>query len=335
MKRVIALALGMMSLGAPGRWVSAQSPAELDLQVYAGLTITGAVGAVYAVEYVTDLAQTNTVGAWRCLEYVQLPASPHLWVDKSAPATTRRFYRAVLTVGAPNLVFIPPGTFRMGGPTNEVDRWEDEGPQTTVTISRGFWMGKHEVTQREFESVMGRNPSLFVGDPDRPVEQVSWGDATNYCGLLTTRERAAGTIATHCAYRLPTEAEWEYACRALTTTRFSYGDDPSYGELVHYAWYGDFAGESPHPVGSLRPNPWDLYDVHGNVGEWCQDYYGAYPGGTVIDPRGPQTGSYHVVRGGSWGADGRSCRSAFRNALFPDFGGNVIGFRVVLAPGEP
>ena len=115
--------------------------AGLDLQLYAGLSITGAVGTVYSIEYVTDLAQTNNASAWRCLEFLQLPASPYLWADKSAPATGRRFYRAVVFAAQTNLVFIPPGTFRMGSPTNEVDRLENEGPQTAVTISRGFGWG--------------------------------------------------------------------------------------------------------------------------------------------------------------------------------------------------
>ena len=134
-----------LALWVVGPRASAQAPAGHDIQRYAGLTITGAVGTVYSVEYVTDLAQTNNASAWRCLELLQLPASPHLWADKSAPATGQRFYRAVEFAAPTNLVFIPPGTFRMGSPTNEVDRSDNEGPQTAVTISRGFWMGKYEV----------------------------------------------------------------------------------------------------------------------------------------------------------------------------------------------
>ena len=142
----------------------AQTAAGLGIQLYAGLSITGAVGTVYQIQYVTDLAETNNASAWRCLEFLQLPASSYLWADKSAPATARRFYRAVQAGVPTNMAFIPPGTFRMGSPTNEVDRLENEGAQTAVTISRGFWMGKHEVTQREYESVMGSNPSWFNGD---------------------------------------------------------------------------------------------------------------------------------------------------------------------------
>ena len=218
------------ALWAVGPRASAQTPAGLDLQLYAGLTITGAVGTVYSIESITDLAQTNNASAWRCLEFLQLPASPYLWADKSASATGKRFYRAVEMEAPTNMVFIPPGTFRMGSPTNEVDREESEGPQTAVTISRGFWMGKYEVTQGECLAVIGSNPSYFNGDRsgppwfDRdfgtdltlPVDTVTWLDATNYCAALTQRERAAGRIATNSVYRLPTEAEWEYACRART-----------------------------------------------------------------------------------------------------------------------
>jgi formylglycine-generating enzyme required for sulfatase activity len=195
----------------------------------------------------------------------------------------------------------------MGSPTNEVDRVDVfEGPQTAVTISRGFWMGKYEVTQGEYLTVMGSNPSWFTTnngyshDLSRPVEQVSWEDATNYCGQLTQRERAAGRIASNDAYRLPTEAQWEYACRAWTSTRFSYGDDPGYTNLTNYAWHWDNSGETTHPVGQKLPNPWGLYDMHGNVWEYCQDRQGKYPGGIAVDPQGPATGWALGIRGGGW-----------------------------------
>jgi formylglycine-generating enzyme required for sulfatase activity len=319
--------------------MSAQTPAQLDIQLYAGLTIVGEIGKVYSIDYVSDLAKTNNPSAWRCLEYLQLPASPYLWADKSAPVTGKRFYRAVAMEAPTNMVFIPPGTFRMGSPTNEVDRGEWEGPQTAVTISRGFWMGKYEVTQGEYLAVMGSNPSHFGGDTNRPVEQVSWDDATNYCALLTEREQAAGRIATNSVYRLPTEAEWEYACRAGTSTRFSYGDDPGYTNLTHYAWYNANSGETTHPVGQKMPNPWGLHDMHGSVWEWCQDCYSeSLPGGIALDPQGPATGQGRVFRGGFWyyyDEDARYCRSAGRYAYFWEYHGIIIiGFRIVLAPGQ-
>ena len=335
--------------GAPR--AAAQTPAGLDLQLCAGLSITGVVGTVYSIECVTDLAEPAETD-WRCLESLQLPASPYLWTDKSAPATGKRFYRAVTMKAPENMVFIPPGTFRMGSPEDEVGRSPREGPQTAVTISRGFWMGKYEVTQGEYLEVVGDNPSRFNGDRTaeggsdygthltRPVETVTWDDATNYCAQLTQRERAAGRIGPNSAYRLPTEAEWEYACRAWTSTRFSYGDDPGYTNLLEYAWFSDNSDGTPHPVGQKSPNPWGLYDMHGNIPEWCQDWAGDYPGGTAIDPQGPAAGSFRVIRGGVYSMSGTVawvCRSAFR---FSDGNYTIIflyhvGFRLVLASGQP
>lgn len=325
--------------------LAAQTPAQLKIQTHAGLTITGSVGTVYAVESVTDLVQTNNPSTWQCLEYVQLPASPYLWVDKSVAAAGKRFYRAVAMEAPRNMVFIPPGTFRMGSPTNEVDRW-DEGPQMDVIISRGFWMGKYEVTQGEYLAVMGNNPSWFRGDTNRPVDTVRWYEATNYCHLVTLRESAAGRIPANCVYRLPTEAEWEYACRGGTSTRFSYGDDPGYHDwttgwpvgytnLTDYAWYGLNSENRTHPVGQKLPNLWGLYDMHGNVREWCQDWFAAYPGGLQLDPQGPASGSYCVNRGGDYGSWPKRCRSAQRENNRPASKPTMLGFRVVLAPRQP
>lgn len=300
------------------------------------LTITGDVGAVYSIEYATELSPTGAAANWRCLQFLQLPASPFVWTDQSALPTGARFYRTVECPELTNLVFIPAGTFLMGSPTNEVDRLDNEGPLTTVTISRGFFIGKHEVTQAEYAALVGSNPSTFTSSPQLPVENVDWYEATAYCALLTQRERAAGRIADSCVYRLPTEAEWEYACRAGTTTRFSYGEDPGYASLSGYAWFDADSGGTTHPVGVKLPNPRGLLDMHGNVWEWCQDWWSAsLPGGTVVDPQGPSTGSYRVFRGGSWFGGARTCRSASRGSFNPNSGGFSIGFRVVLAAGQP
>jgi formylglycine-generating enzyme required for sulfatase activity len=207
-----AVGLGLVGLAA-GPQVCAQATAPLGIQTYAGLSITGAVGTVYSVEYVTDLAQTNDPGAWRCLEFLRIPVSPCLWTDKSAPASGKRFYRARVFPAPTNMVFIPPGEFRMGSPANELNRSPYEGPQTDVILSRGFWMGKYTVRQCDHLAVMGTNPSYwqppnYTANTNRPVEQVTWSDATNYCGQLTRREQAAARIPTNCLYRLPTEAEW-------------------------------------------------------------------------------------------------------------------------------
>src|SRR5262249_41853232 len=162
-------------------------------------------------------------------------------------------------------------------------------------------MAVHPVTQGEYQSVTGVNPSFFSGSTNLPVEQVSWIDATNYCGMLTQRERAAGHIAASWQYRLSTEAEWEYACRAGTTTRFYYGDDLSYLNLTNNAWYEDNSDDQTHPVGLKPANPWGLYDMGGNVSEWCLDWYAPYPGGNVTDPLATDsTSGLRVLRGGSW-----------------------------------
>jgi formylglycine-generating enzyme required for sulfatase activity len=327
------------ALWALGSECWAQTPPVLNLQLYAGLSITGMVGTVYQIQYVTDLAQTNS---WRCQEFLQLSASPSLWIDNSALATGRRYYRAVVFAASTNMAYIPPGTFRMGSPPDELDRFGDEGPQAAVTISRGFWIGKYEVTQGEYLTVIGNNPSYFtaahgyVTDLNRPVELVSWIDATNYCAMLTERERAAGRIATNSVYRLPTEAEWEYACRGWTSDRrYSYGDDLGYTNLPNYAWFNVNGSSTTHPVGQKLANPWGLYDIHGNVFEWCRDWYDSYPGGIAVDPQGPATGTFRVFRGGGWSDSSVFCRSAFRAYSSPTDHFLGVGFRVVLVPGQP
>jgi formylglycine-generating enzyme required for sulfatase activity len=279
---------------------------------------------------------------------------------------TRRFYR-VVEVPVPDwltnssallleaaeryqLTYIPPGTFTMGSPPTEPARWPDEGPQTTVMISQGFWMGRYEVTQGGYLDVMGTNPSYFTGDLNRPVERVNWNEATNYCARLTDRERGTGRLPEGYVYRLPTEAEWEYTCRAGTTSAFHYGSELRSGMANfegHYeyppcgndrSWCfnpgGIYLGRTT-AVGSYPPNVWGLYDVHGNVWEWCMDWAGLYPGGTVADPQGPATGTSRVVRSGGWNYRGRSCRSAHRNWLSPEFRDFFLGFRVVLARPLP
>jgi formylglycine-generating enzyme required for sulfatase activity len=234
-------------------------------------------------------------------------------------------------------VWIPPGEFDMGSPDWEEGRDNDEGPVHPVRISKGFWMGKCEVTQREYQAVTGSNPSFFLGDPDLPVERVSWYDASAYCGMLTQQERAAGRIATYSMYRLPTETEWEYACRAQTSTRFSYGDDPGCTNLPNYAWYSEnTSAGAPQPVGLKLPNAWGLHDMHGNLWEWCRDNWSDdLPGGMALDPQGPATGWTRVIRGGCGGDDATFCRSASRSYCVPGALYLHVGFRVVLSAGEP
>ena len=191
------------------------------------------------------------------------------------------------------------------------------------------------MTQGEYLSIMNTNPSDFPGDLSRPVSSVSWFDATNYCWKLTQRELAAGHIPAGSQYRLPTEAEWECAARAGTTTRFSYGDDPDYASLTNHAWYFLNGGLTVHSVGQKLPNPWGLYDMYGNVFEWCQYWLGPLPGGSVTDPQGPPSNplGVKVIRGGAYDFGETDCRSArrFFFAVHPALTDTDLGFRVVLA----
>ncbi len=230
------------------------------------------------------------------------------------------------------MVWIKPGRFQLGSPPEEKGHATDEDPATEVAVTRGFWMGQHEVTQAEYLAVMGTNPSGFLGQTNHPVERVTWNEANAYGVKKTALEREAGRLPAGFVYRLPTEAEWEYACRAGTTTRFSFGDDLAETELPEYAWFTNNSDSSTRPVGQLKPNPWGLSDLHGNVWEWCQDLWqDAYPGGTVTDPTGPTDGWLRVARGGSWLYDAAFSRSANRDNYGPDNRCSDIGFRVVLA----
>jgi formylglycine-generating enzyme required for sulfatase activity len=289
--------------------------------------ITGPPG-VYAV-----LGSTN-VTVWSAVGVATNLLGSVNFHDVTANGFPQKFYQALLQGPLPNMVFIPPSTFTMGTPTNEANRHADEGPQTTVTISHGFWMGKYEVTQREYLAVVDSNPSGFPGDLDRPVESVSWLDATNYCALLTRQELAVGHIPPGSHYRLPTEAEWECAARAGTTTRFSYGNDPNFTGLTNHAWYWFNSGFGTHPVGQKLPNPWGLYDMEGNVLEWTLDWYGPYPGGSVTDPQGPASNvqGVKVIRGGAWDAGEADCRSGRRltEGVHPFIHDFILGFRVAL-----
>ena len=330
----LAVCLGTLLAGSIAG-VSRGQSLELNIQMVPGIWIAGGNGAL-RIEYTTNLDQTS---GWALLATVQTTNGLCFYSDASATNSSKRFYRVLGERPPPNpdpdhLVWIPSGTFTLGSPSTEQDRNSQEGPQTQVTISRGFWLSKHETTQEEYLAVMGSNPSAHTTDLTCPVERVSWDDATNYCGKLTIRERAAGRLPSGYGYRLPTEAEWEYCCRAGSTTRFGYGDDPAYTQLGDYAWHYANSGSMTHPVGGREPNGWGLYDMHGNVWEWCSDWWGTYPGGSVMDAPGPNTGSDRVVRGGGWNNFGWLCRTAYRYSYSPDYRSSNLGFRPALAPGQ-
>jgi formylglycine-generating enzyme required for sulfatase activity len=192
-----------------------------------------------------------------------------------------------------DMLWCKPGTFMMGSPAGEKSRRNNE-TQHEVTLTKGFWLGKYEVTQAQWEKVMGTNPSIFKG-ATLPVERVSWDDAIKFCEKLTQMEKAAGRLPEGWAYTLPTEAQWEYACRAGTTTAYSFGDTIT----KEQANFDNNVGKTT-VVGTYPANAWGFHDMHGNVYEWCSDWHGDYPSGSVSNPVGPSVATYRVDRGGSW-----------------------------------
>jgi len=231
-------------------------------------------------------------------------------------------------------IFIPSGTFTMGSrlQPSEIEtryggdaKWyDDECPQHEVTLTKSFYIQTTEVTQSQWFTVMGVNPSGFKNcGGDCPVEKVSWYDTQEFINRLNQKEETD-------KYRLPTEAEWEYACRAGSTAVFCFGNEIK--ELGVYAWYNHESREWTHKVNIKKPNAWGLYDMHGNVWEWCQDWYNKYTSGPVTDPIGPPSGTHRVSKGGSWRSAARFCRSAHRYGVDPGYRRPTRGFRLVKEP---
>jgi len=251
-------------------------------------------------------------------------APPASTADQSDALASLRLHLAADT--GINLVLIPAGTFLMGSPPEEVDRSPDEEPQTRVTLTHNFFLGATDVTQGQYEAVTGTNPSSFpAAGRDAPVESVSWVEAMAFCQKLNALEQAAGRMPEGYTFTLPTEAQWEYACRAGTT-------GPYAGDLDAMAWYNQNSADTTHPVGTKRPNAWGLYDMHGNVRQWCLDWYvDSLPGGAVTDPTGPASSNGRVQRGGCWNVDAQRCRSAYRRGGGPNAHDEKVGFRVALS----
>ena len=261
-----------------------------------------------------------------CLAMLALPAI--LRADVPAPAVAtppggaRRCgeTKSVTLPGGEtmDLIWCEPGKFEMGSPVDEAGRFDDE-TRHTVTITKGFWLGKCEVTQRQWEGVMRNNPSRFK-NPDNPVENVSWHDCVTFIKRINA---TLGGVA-----RLPTEAEWEYACRAG-----SCGPVSGNGVLVDMAWYDFNSDNQAHEVGRNKPNAWGFYDMHGNVLEWCADWFSTAESQSV-DPQGPSSGTFRVLRGGCWFFFERDCRSAYRLKRVPGIRNCIFGFRLACSEKE-
>lgn len=253
-------------------------------------------------------------GMWRWLAVL-------VWTSALPAAEEGRDF-AVEGMGM-EMVWIAPGTFTMGSPDDEWGRDKAEGIQREVTLTDGFWMGRTEVTQAQYEVVAGANPSRFteVG-PDAPVERVSWVDVSGWCEKLNKRERAAGRLPDGYVYTLPTEAQWEYACRAGTEGTPAYLDE--------VAWYEENSGGTTHRVAQKKANAWGVHDMLGNVLEWCRDWYGDYARTAEANPTGPSHGYFRMARGGSWRTNAAVCRPAARAGGSAGRRDYTIGFRVAL-----
>ena len=258
------------------------------------------------------VGMTATVHAWMVDEFIPV------WEEGGGRSVAGAFGGKITNALGMAFVWIEPGTFMMGSPSSESGRDDDEG-QHRVTLTKGFYMQTTEVTQGQWKAVMGSNPSYLKNCGDNcSVESVSWNDVQEFIRKLNSR--------TGGQCRLPTEAEWEYAARAGSSTRFCFGDSDS--GLGSYAWYDGNSGKTTHAVARKQPNAWGLYDMHGNVWEWCSDWYGDYPPGSVTDPEGPSSGTRRVNRGGSWIDDARGCRSALRGRDAPTGLSRNLGFRL-------
>jgi formylglycine-generating enzyme required for sulfatase activity len=277
---------------------------------------------------ITGTVDMNSTGTYLLTYTVADAAGNTATANRTVTVVGNRSVDLNATV-AMDMLWVPAGTFTMGSPTSEAGRQSDREGEHNVSLTKGFYLGKYEVTQAQYEAVIGSNPSEFnaTGNGNRPVEKVTWTEAVAFCNLLTNQEQAAGRLPAGWAYVLPTESQWEYACRAGTTTAYSWGNTITSSNAN---WNHGADPNQTVDVGQFSANPWGFFDMHGNVWEWTADWYqAAYPtGNPVVNPTGPASGSHRVTRGGSWSTAGTILRSAQRGNSAPSYRNNRLGFRV-------
>ncbi|MEX0321474.1 MAG: SUMF1/EgtB/PvdO family nonheme iron enzyme [Puniceicoccaceae bacterium] len=344
----------------PGTLTVSVSPSSADWELLSNGTSLGKKSSYSLTAEQSQSLQIKARGFKTESKRIELPAAgTENWsvalVEQPGPTEGSDWTVELPGGESIDLKWIKSGSFMMGSPSSEKDRESDE-KQHSVRLSRGYWLGKYEVTVGSFgkfvsetgyrtdaekgdgmyileggkgEKKSGRNwKNVFAENKENPVVGASWNDAMAFCKWLTERERAAGRLPESMSYTLPTEAQWEYACRAGTKGRFYTGNNDS--DLDKAGWYNSNAGSKAHPVGQKSPNAWGLYDMHGNVWEWCSDRYGDYPSGSVTNPMGPSSGAYRVTRGGSWNYYALHCRSAIRSWGSPGYSNFNLGFRLAL-----
>ena len=300
-----------------GRQAETRRLGQIEDQVFAAMTRQQA--AIQRQDELAEQVESVTQGLREAraeLQAVREDIAALAAAPPAAAAAEAELSKTWANTLGMTFVLIPAGSFDMGSDSGDAD----EQPVRSVTIDKPFYIGQFEVTQAQWHAVMESDPSKFTDDTNRPVESVSWEDAQDFVAKLNAAEPGA-------TYRLPTEAEWEYAARAGSATAYAFGDDAA--QLDAYAWYADNAGNVTHPVGEKQPNDWGAHAMHGGVWEWVQDRYGPYRSEGAAGSPGPPPGNRRVIRGGSWLSPAEDCRAASRSHAHAAFTGAHVGLRLV------